>query len=174
MTRAFLRPLRNTDLPELRSWRNHPDSRRWFFSQEEITEQQQERWFEELSGRDNERFFVIEDEEGVSVGTVSLYNIDPAKGRAEYGRMLIDPDHRGKGLALEATLAILRYAFSKLCLETVYLEVMTDNVPAVKLYQNIGFKTVRRYQKDTAGSGYEVAVMEISEPELLKTERSGT
>ena len=46
---------------------------------------------------------------------------------------------QGKGIASQATTTLLKIAFEDLNLERVYLNVLSDNKRAIRLYEKIGF-----------------------------------
>ena len=70
-------------------------------------------------------------------GTVSLKNIDKAKGEAEYA-IALHPDFWGGGTFV--SLELLHIAFVDLGLHRVYLNVIEDNQRAVRLYEKLGFR----------------------------------
>ncbi len=51
----------------------------------------------------------------------------------------IHPDHRGRGLGRALMIKALR-GFRKVGVERVSLDVTADNVPAVRLYESLGFR----------------------------------
>lgn len=159
--RINLRPMTEEDMPFMVTWRNHPDSRKWFFSQEIITLEGQKQWFKKTCEKSDERFFIIQNKDSDPVGTVSIYHIETAQRSAEYGRMLIAPEHRGMGYARDATIAVLKYAFEELPVDRVSLEVMVQNEKAVKLYGSIGFSEMGSYEKEVDKKYYSILVMEI-------------
>ena len=88
--------------------------------------------------------FIIEADIGTSrtapVGQVSLYNIDWPPGRAEFGRLMIgEADSAGRGLARDATKALLDLAFEQFGLREVYLDVIPENTRAINVYKACGF-----------------------------------
>ena len=88
--------------------------------------------------------FIIETLSQKPIGTVSIFDVNKRKKSAEYGRMVIgDINYRMKGHALDATNAILIFAFNNLKLVRVKLGVLKNNKPAVNLYKNIGFSIVK-------------------------------
>lgn len=87
----------------------------------------------------NFKHFAIVDEKDNWVGTISLKNIDFDVKQAEYAIITSSKVH-GKGYALTATKELLDYAFNKLGLNRVYLDVVKENVRANKFYLKCGFK----------------------------------
>jgi RimJ/RimL family protein N-acetyltransferase len=140
--RVVLRPLEEADLPRTLAWRNQDHIRRWFVNPEIITPDQHRRWFASYRERDDDFVFVIEETRDLRkpIGQVSLYRVDWARGRAEYGRLMIgEADAAGHGLAREATAALLRHATTSLGMREVELEVFADNAAAIAIYTACGF-----------------------------------
>lgn len=139
---AVLRPLRADDLPTTLEWRNHPDSRRWFLTTEPIEPEQHRQWFERYLEREDDHVFIVE-LDGRPAAQVALSDL--ARPRAEFGRLLVDPDQRGQGLAHRATELCLRAAREQLGLTEIVLEVKHDNAPAVRAYERAGFVETERH-----------------------------
>ena len=94
-----------------------------------------------IKNSDNTQNFIhyaIVDDEDNWVGTISLKNIDFIKKEAEYAIITSSLVH-GKGYAFSATIEILDYAFNKLKLDRIYLNVVKNNIRANKFYQKVGF-----------------------------------
>lgn len=72
------------------------------------------------------------------LGTISLKDIRYGDGTAEYAISLRSCVH-GKGIGTWATMEILRIAFEELGLNRVYLNVLSDNQAAIRLYEKCGF-----------------------------------
>lgn len=124
------------------AWRNQDHVRKWFFHSDLITADQHRRWFEQYRNRDDDFVFVVEEAETLrrAIGQASIYNIDWAARRGEFGRLLIgDPQAVGLGLARMATELLVDEAMSSLGLRDVHLEVRSDNLPAIAVYRACGF-----------------------------------
>ena len=140
--RIRLRLLAAEDLPLTLRWRNRDEVRRWFFHADKITSQQHLQWFEQYQERDDDFVFVIEDVRNNyrPVGQVALYHLDREKSIAEFGRLMIgEPDALGKGFARAATVSVLEFGFKQLDLDTIYLDVYSNNKNAISLYRYVGF-----------------------------------
>jgi UDP-4-amino-4,6-dideoxy-N-acetyl-beta-L-altrosamine N-acetyltransferase len=141
--RIRLRLLEESDLPMTLAWRNQDHIRKWFFSPDVISPEQHRAWFELHKDRDDDFVFVIEETETLNrpVGQVSLYHVDWAAGRAEFGRLMIgDGDARGLGLAKLATAFLVDEALTAWGLREVYLESLASNAPALAVYDACGFR----------------------------------
>lgn len=90
-----------------------------------------------LDGED--MHYAIVDEADEYLGTISLKSINLKDGNAEYA-ISTRKKVWGKGVAQKATKELLNIAFKELNLEKVYLNVLSDNVRAIRLYEKCGFQ----------------------------------
>lgn len=86
----------------------------------------------------NDIHFAVAGEEDEYLGTISLKDISLRDKRAEYAISLRKCAH-GKGIGYTATHLLLDYAFFSLGLNRVFLNVLSDNLAAIHLYQKCGF-----------------------------------
>ncbi len=77
--------------------------------------------------------------EGRTIGIVSLSDIDFVSGNGEMGVMISDVEVRGRGLATEAVMLMLDYAFGELRLHRVTVRVAPENEPSLLLFRKVGF-----------------------------------
>lgn len=137
-----LRLLEERDLPATLAWRNQDHIRKWFFYSDVIAPEQHRLWWERYRDRDDDFVFVIEETETLRrpVGQVSIYNVDWERRRAEFGRLMIgDREASGNGLARLATERLVNEALGPWGLAEVYLEVLSNNAPALAIYRKCGF-----------------------------------
>jgi diamine N-acetyltransferase len=87
----------------------------------------------------NLHYAIIDQDDDVYLGTVSLKNIDIENGTAEYA-IVVRREAQGHGVAHKATELILKKAFFEIGLRRVYLSVYSNNYSAIKLYEKCGFK----------------------------------
>jgi len=135
-----LRPVERTDLEKLVVWRNEPTISKCFFNVFPLSVSGQARWFESLLQRDDKKLFIIETKESLPVGTIGLDNIDWKNQSAEFGNILIEPAHQGRGFASDATLVLLKFAFEDMNMNRIYLKVFNWNEAAIQLYVRCGFQ----------------------------------
>src|SRR3990167_7998132 len=95
------------DGPFLLALRNHPETRRWSFSGEEITQEEHEAWLASSLATQIRRLYVAT-ERGIAIGTGRL-DLDPATGEAEVS-VTIHWDHQGRGLGTALIEALAREA----------------------------------------------------------------
>src|SRR6476646_10136218 len=66
-----------------------------------------------------------------------------AWGRARFSILIGEAAHRGSGQGTEATALVCRYAFERLDLREIVLDVDARNVAAVRAYLRVGFQPGR-------------------------------
>lgn len=92
--------------------------------------------------------FGIEDKNnGKIIGMIGLMHLDFKFKKAEVGYWL-GKKYWGQGLAKEALLLILEYAFKDLKLNRVYAKVYSRNIPSQKLLEKYNFKLEGRLRED--------------------------
>ncbi len=139
MSLIHLRPLRSGDIPGMLEWMRDPEINRWFrFDADQMTEEKAEKFIQE-SFTETDRHYAIADESDEYLGTISLEEIDRENGHALYA-ISLRSRAQGRGFALEATKELLRIAFEELGMERVYLNVISDNYRARRLYEKAGFR----------------------------------
>lgn len=89
-----------------------------------------------LDGRDM-HYAVVNDSDEY-MGTISLKAINKKDRNAEYA-IGLRKKFWGKGVAQKATRELMKIAFQELQLEKVYLNVLSDNDRAIRLYEKCGF-----------------------------------
>lgn len=83
-------------------------------------------------------FLIFLDEE--IIGETSLMDVDEESRSCGFRIALFDKKYFGQGIGLQATKETLRYAFEKLSLHRVSLEVFDYNPRARRMYEKVGFK----------------------------------
>jgi len=131
-----LRAIELKDLPLLAKWSNSPELWQnlvgWHFPYSELSTEQ----YIKNINHNNMKFqnFAI-DVDGLGlIGTVNLVDIDWKNRNACNGIMLGDIDTRGKGYALDAVMAIMRYAFKELGLHRLDAEMIDYNNRSIDFY----------------------------------------
>lgn len=150
-----LRALTRADLPQLIGWRNDPEVKAfligWSFPVALETEQS---WFEgTLQDKSTQRLAIEVLADGHYIGNIGLYDIDWLNRKAEYGILIGDKAAWGRGFGLDASKALLAYAFGELNLHRISLRVLTQHVRALRLYEKLGFRIEGRLREDIYRGG---------------------
>ena len=168
--RVSLRRMTVEDTDTVLRFRSDANVLMQLFSDAPPTREMHLRWLADVeAGGDRREFMIVERESGRAVGTIGLSQIDRRHRRAEYGVLIGEPAARGKGLAAEASRLLLRYAFGELGLHRVFLHVLAENEPALRLYERLGFKTegCLRQHVSKAGRLRDVIVMAVLATEAV-------
>jgi RimJ/RimL family protein N-acetyltransferase len=140
-----IRPLVITDAEISYRWRNNHEV--WKFTGSkpsiEITPDIEKQWIYNVLQRLSERRFAIcVGEKMEYVGNVQLTDI--FDNRAQFHIFIGETKYYGQGVATQATRQILEYGFAILKLHEVYLHVSENNLAAIKVYENCGFKAIEK------------------------------
>lgn len=124
------------DLTLVLAWRNHPDVRRYMYSQHEITPAEHQHWFER-SMPDPRKHLLIFEVDHQPVGFVNFNEI--GAGRiADWGFYAAPRAPRGSGQQL--VRAALDHAFVQLRLHKVNGQALTYNERSIQLHLSLGFQ----------------------------------
>jgi RimJ/RimL family protein N-acetyltransferase len=163
--KVILRAVEHEDIEMLRELSNDPEFERmvvgWSYP---IAKQDQEEWFQSCKvSRDIVRF-VIETEADGAVGMIGLRDIDWKNGVAAGGGMRIArKDFRTKGIATDAWMTQLRYAFDELRLNRINGSALEYNQASLRVCEKVGFKVegIQRQAVYKCGKYHNVVFMAV-------------
>lgn len=140
-----IRSMDEEDLSIVLAWRNHPEVRRFMFTQHEISLTEHTQWFMRFV-QDNTRRLLIVQEQDSPIGFVQFSNVEPG-GVADWGFYARPNSAKGTGRKL-GTLA-LGHAFDQLELHKVCGQAIDTNHASIRFHERLGFKreAVLRDQK---------------------------
>ena len=106
---------------------------------------------------------------GEAVGLVSLHEMQDDVGHAELGKVVGNPEFRGRGLAAQATRLIVAYGFERIGLNRIYLRTLGANIKNIRLNERLGvrFEGVLREAAVLDGRPADVALMAMLRSEYL-------
>jgi len=134
-----LRPLERGDLPFVHVLNNNRSVMGYWFEEPYESFVELEELYRKHIHDQSERRFIVEDGERRPVGLVELVEIDQLHRRGEF-LIMISPEHQGRGFARAATRLAVNYAFRMLNLHKLYLVVDVENVRAIHIYEDAGFR----------------------------------
>lgn len=123
------------DLPMVLAWRNHPDVRRFMFTQHEISMDEHRNWFAKVSQDATRRLLIVEEAHN-PIGYVQFSNV-VAGGVADWGFYARPDAPKGSGRKLGATA--LAYAFGPLNLHKVCGQAIDSNQASITFHKRLGF-----------------------------------
>lgn len=131
-----VRPMTPDDLALVLSWRNHPDIRRYMYTQHEIALSEHQRWFEQASKNTHKHLLIFEVEASPE-GFVQLTQLDGGPV-ADWG-FYAAPDAR-KGTGRRMGQAALNYAFRHIGLHKLCGQALAFNQPSIRFHRAFGFQ----------------------------------
>lgn len=90
--------------------------------------------------------WVIETLDHTPVGSIDTHDVNSHAGTFSYA-IAIDEAQRGKGYASEAIQLVLRYYFTELRYQKVWVGVHENNEPSLRLHENLGFQLEGRRRR---------------------------
>jgi RimJ/RimL family protein N-acetyltransferase len=139
-SRVCLRPLGRAHLARTLAWVNDPELMRLLDRARPVAPDEHERWYEELSTRNDRQYFAIETiADRRHIGNVWLWDIDGRHRRAEVRVLIGDATGTDRGLGTEALDLISRYAFDQRDMHKVYAYVLSINPRAKRAFEKAGF-----------------------------------
>lgn len=140
--KVHLRAMNNDDLKRRTNWMNDAETMRFFAGVPPIREYligDAKRWRCDTEADPYTIIWAIESIDGRHIGDVDLHGIDYNARSAKLAILIGDKEYWNKGCGTDTIRTILRYAFTKLCLETVHLKVFNFNSRAIRCYEKCGF-----------------------------------
>jgi UDP-4-amino-4,6-dideoxy-N-acetyl-beta-L-altrosamine N-acetyltransferase len=126
----------HADLALVLAWRNHPDVRRYMYTQHEITLDEHQRWFERTLP-DRKKHLLIFEANQQPLGFVN-FNETGNGGIADWGFYAAPAAPKGSGRQLGH--AALSHAFTQLKLHKVCGEALAYNQRSIQFHQSLGFQ----------------------------------
>lgn len=136
--RAALRPLLDSDMPYILSWNEDPEVRRLVEGDYPGTVETAPAWAREVRRNRQKRYYIIT-VDAHPIGDVELDHIAWRSGEAELRIRIGEKRYWNQGYGTDVILTLLRYAFTELGLQRIYLRVFSDNQRAINCYRKCGF-----------------------------------
>lgn len=133
---AGVRPMNEGDIDQVLAWRNHPEVRRYMYTQHEISREEHARWFAQAS-QDSERHLLVFEIDTTPLGFINIHRI-ASGGIADWGFYAAPDAPNGTGRALGQ--AALRYAFEAAGLHKLCGQALTFNERSIRLHLSLGFQ----------------------------------
>ena len=148
--KTSIRLFQESDISCKLRWINDCGTNRFLHYDLPLDEDKTRVWFHKNKDR-TDRYDAIIEYDGIPVGIIGLLSI--VDGRAEYYITLGESQYKGKGIARDASVLLLKYAFDELKLREVYLYTEVDNIPAQKLFEKCGFVKYRLDKNSAVNRG---------------------
>lgn len=134
---GILRPIKDTELELMLSWRNAPLVRENMYTTREISLADHLSWWECTSSSDSQRYFMYEFHDK-PLGIVGFTDLERCNQNSSWAFYASPNAVKGTGSRME--FLALDYAFKELGLHKLCCEVLAFNTPVIKLHEKFGFK----------------------------------
>lgn len=131
--RIVIRPAKVSDAAEISKIRNNGQV---LFNLNDCTMYSEHQCFEWIKSREGCLF--VFDVDGCVLGWFHISRVD-AINKSCCFTIVVNPDESGKGLGKYIMIQMLDYLFKYRGFHSVYLEVLSTNFAAIKLYESLGF-----------------------------------
>jgi RimJ/RimL family protein N-acetyltransferase len=143
--RVILRELARGDVDEMARWPRFDEPELQWANIELSTPRERDAWYERSRSNPARRRFTIFARDGRVVGTIGLRNIDFRFGEGTLG-IIVNAADVGGGYGTDAVRTIVRFAFERLGLRKVYLDVAEGNERARRCYDRVGFVRIGQHR----------------------------
>lgn len=140
--KVILRAVEEEDIEMLRELTNSPDFEKmivgWSFP---VSKSEQLKWFENCKNDLSRLRYTIVTEEDGPVGMIGLRDIDWKNGSASgLGMRIAKKEIRTRGLATDAWMTLMRYAFNELRMNRINGSALAYNKASLRVCEKVGFK----------------------------------
>lgn len=159
-----LEALETKHLETVRTWRNSTLVNEFMEFKEEISVEQQQKWFRSLDPKTS-CYFIIKSATK-PIGLIHLNNINLATKQAEVGLFIGESAFIGTGITFGASLLILDLAFDHFELETIIAKVNESNENAIRYNAFLGFKKKNQLSIDFSNWALNREDYQLQKPKL--------
>lgn len=142
---VVLRELVRADVDEMAAWPRFDEPELQWANLDLATPRDRDAWFERSRSNLTRRRFTVFARDGRAIGTVGLRNIDVRFGEGTLG-IIISAASVGLGYGTDTVRTMVRYAFERLGLRKVYLDVAESNERARRCYERVGFVRIGQHR----------------------------
>lgn len=162
-----IRKFEERDIPNKVRWINDEANNQYLHYELPLEEEKTLAWFRGNQKRED-RYDAVIEWAGEPVGVIGLLSIED--GQAEYYITMGEEWAKGRGVAKQASLLLLEYAFHERGLRRVYLYTEMKNLAAQRLFERCGFLKMGLAKKSAVNRGRVVDryLYEISRADFLK------
>lgn len=172
-TKVVLTAVDPSNAETVRGWINDPDISEWMVSGHiPVTLAAELAWYEHAETTSSAgtafQFEIHAADDMRLLGHCGLEDVDRIDRHGEVGIVIGDSAEHGKGFGRGALLALLRFAFETLGLNTVRIRGVMGNERALGLYRSVGFcdAGVWREGRYSRGRFHDVCLLDITRAEF--------
>jgi UDP-4-amino-4,6-dideoxy-N-acetyl-beta-L-altrosamine N-acetyltransferase len=133
-------------LEEVRKWRNSPEVAAYMYTDKQISEAEQQKWFERVKNNPSARYWIIS-YEGRNLGLASVTDISDVFRSCYWAFYLGDSSVRGAGIGGKVEYNVMKYVFEELKLNKLRCEVFVENEKVIRMHEKFGFRREAYYRE---------------------------
>lgn len=142
--KVCLEPLKLKNVYHMREWGRYESPLFNDYNFPQLDDFEVRKWYDIKILQKNTQSFAVINEEEKTIGFISLKDIRKLLKIASLG-ITFDANYINKGYGTDAIKTLLKYYFESINMRTIYLDVATHNIRAIKCYEKCGFKIVKKY-----------------------------
>src|SRR5258708_105612 len=127
--RTRVRVFNRADVDAWQSWPDYPEKLLVGTSPRRMSPDQRGRWFEDITQRQRQLPFAVEDEHGDMIGRIFLRHVRYEERSAVLG-IDLHPDYVGQGIGTQSLGAFLHHYFENIAFDPMLLTAPPHTVPA--------------------------------------------
>jgi len=135
--KIHMRLARKEDSDVMLEWRNHPDTRRFFFDSSAIDPEVHKTWLSAALANPSRYLLIGEDTAVKPVGVVCF---DQEENVADIS-IYLAPQRRGEGLGIPLLDAAVKWLKENSTIEHIFADVLPTNGASLKMFAAFGFKS---------------------------------
>jgi len=146
MEDVILKKIEEKDIETVRLWRNSPDVAKYMYSDEIITQEQQQQWYHKIKNDTSCCYWIINYKDQ-PVGLASINNISELFSSCYWAFYLGDTSIRGAGIGTIVEYKVIEYVFNELKLNKLRCEVFAFNTAVIQKHEKFGFRREAYYRQ---------------------------
>lgn len=127
------------DIEMIRNWRNSPKVSDYMYTNNNITVEDQKKWFNKIENETSSKYWLIV-YDGKKIGLVWITGIDKVLNSCYWAFYLGEDGVRGAGIGSKVEYKVLEYVFDHLNLNKLRCEVFVTNDKVIKMHEKFGFR----------------------------------
>ena len=125
---------------DYKNWMNDKDITKYLIKSNYITIKQLKSFVDSIDNSENYFFRIIDIKSNQHIGNVRVGPLNFKNKSSGFGIMIGNKKFHNKGYAKEATDLCVDFLFYFLRFKKIKFDCYIDNTPAMKVYENLGFK----------------------------------
>ena len=139
--RTRIRVFTRADVDAWQAWPDYDEQLLVGTSPRRMSPDQRARWYDDITQRQRQMQFAVEDETGMMIGRIFLRHVRHEERSAVLG-IDLHPAYLSQGYGTESLGAFLHHYFKNMGFERMLLSVAAHNARARRCYESLGFTTV--------------------------------